>query len=279
MKNSIVKILVFSVLALLVTSCKNEFEHVRTSGDVNLLLQKSLQYYDAGEFQKAQTLFELIMPSIKGRPELETVSFKYANTHFALRNYTQANFYFKNFALTFANSTMREEAEYMAAFSEYKQSPSFRLDQESSAKAIDGFQTFVNNFPESPRVKTCNKLIDELRKKTEKKAFEEGELYFKIEQYQAAIQVFENLLKDYPETTEAELIRFTILKAEYQFAENSIYEKQLERYKLVVEKYNDFNDKFPKSRYQRDAEIYIKNSNNKIKNLSNVRYQIQSSKS
>ena len=95
MKNSIVKILVFSVLALLMTSCKNEFERVRTSGDVNLLLQKSLQYYDAGEFQKAQTLFELIMPSIKGRPELETVSFKYANTHFALRNYTQANFYFK----------------------------------------------------------------------------------------------------------------------------------------------------------------------------------------
>ena len=279
MKNTIVKLLLLSAVMLFVASCTNEFEKVRSSGDVNLLLKKSLEYYNKGEYSKAQTLFELIMPSIKGRPELEDISFKYAQTHYALRSYTQANFYFKNFALTFSNSAMREEAEYMAAYAEYKQSPAFQLDQESTAKGIEGFQYFVNNFPESKRVKDCNKLIDELRKKLEKKAFEEGDLYFNISHYQASIQVFENLLKDFPETADAERIRFTILKAGYSLAANSIFEKQLERYKIVVEKYNDFNEKFPRTRFKKEAEIYLKNANKKIEELNNVRHQIQSPKS
>ena len=146
-------------------------------------------------------------------------------------------------------------------------------------KAIEGFQYFTNNFPESPRVKECNKLIDELRKKMEQKSFDEGNLYYNITKYQASIQVFENLLKDFPETSNAEEIRFLILKAQYEFAKNSIYEKQLDRYKSVVEKHKDFKDKFPKSRFQKDADLYLKNANNKIKEFNNVRYQNQSARS
>lgn len=279
MKKSVLLLAIFGILSLMTTSCKSDFEKIRASGDVNLLMKKGLEFYSKGDFQKAQTLFELVMPSIKGRPELEDISYKYSYTHFNLRNYTSASYYFKNFANTFANSPLREEAEYMSAFAEYKESPGHRLDQESTQKAIEGFQYFVNNFPESKRVKDCNKLIDELRKKLELKAFEEGELYYKVQEYQASITVFENLLKDFPETSDAEQIRYLILKSEYLLAENSIYEKQLERYKLVVEKYNDFNDKFPKSRYKRDAEIYLKTSNKKIQELSHVRHQIQSTKS
>ncbi len=279
MKKSVQILAVLSIFCLLTSSCKSEFEKIRTSGDVNLLLKKGLEYYNKNEYQKAQTLFELVMPSIKGRPELEDVSYKYSYTHFYERSYTTAAYYFKNFALTFGNSPLREEAEYMAAFSEYKESPSYRLDQESTKKAIDGFQLFVNNFPESKRVKDCNKLIDELRKKLETKAIEEGELYFKIQQYQSAITVFENLLKDFPETSEAEQVRFMILKAGYLLAENSIYEKQEERYKVVIQKYNDFNDKFARSRFKKEAELYLKNSNKKIQELSHVRHQIQSAKS
>jgi outer membrane protein assembly factor BamD len=270
MKKQFVHILLFGVFIALFTNCKSEFEKIRASGDVRMLTQKSLDYYNKGAYDKAQQLFELIMPSLKGQPQLEEISYKYAYTHYNQRNYSSANFYFKNFATTFGSSPYREEAEYMAAYSDYKQSPTFRLDQDNSAKAIEGFQYFANNFPESKRVKECNKLIDELRTKMGKKAYTEGVLYYDMQQYNAAITVFENLLKDFPDIADAEEVRYLILKAEYQFASNSIYEKQLERYKLVVLKYNDFTEKYPKSRYQKEAETYLKNANNKIKELSNV---------
>jgi outer membrane protein assembly factor BamD len=269
MKKMTLTIRLFALLALVVLgSCKSEFEKLRASGDVKVLTTKSLQYYEKGEWTKAQTIFELIMPSLKGQAQLEEISYKYAYTHFNLHNYGSANFYFKNFANTFSNSSFREDAEFQAAVSEYKQSPSFRLDQESSLKAIEGFQYFANNFPESKRVKECNKLIDELRGKMQKKAFDEGSLYYAIQEYQASITVFDNLLKDFPDIADVEQIRFLILKGQYSWAENSIYEKQAERYKLVIEKYKDFNDKFPKSKYKKDAETYLKNANAKLKALA-----------
>ena len=109
-------------------------------------------------------------------------------------------------------------------------------------------------------------------KKLEKKAFSEGQLYFDISQYQASIQVFENMLKDFPETSDAELVRFTILKAEYLLAENSIYEKQAERFKLVLDKQKDLTDKFPKTRFQRESDQYTKIAKLKIASLENVRH-------
>lgn len=278
MMKNFVTLLLFSLL-LASTACKNEFDKLRASGDVKLLTKKSLEYYEKGDYTKAQSLFELIMPSLKGQSILEEISYKYAYSHFYLKNYSQANFYFKNFALTFANSPLREDAEFQAAYSDYKQSPTYRLDQGNSLQAIEGFQTFSNNFPESKRVKECNKLIDELRKKMELKAFDEGMLYYNISYYQASIQVFDNLLKDFPETSNAEEVRFLILKAQYEFARNSIYEKQLDRFKLVVEKHKDFKDKFPKSKYQKDADNYFKFATNKIKEFNNVRYQNQSPRS
>jgi outer membrane protein assembly factor BamD len=277
MKKQFLHLVFVGLCIALFTNCKSEFEKIRASGDVRMLTQKSLDYYNKGDFDKAQQLFELIMPSLKGQPQLEEISYKYAYTHYNLRNYSSANFYFKNFATTFGSSPFREEAEYMAAYADYKQSPTFRLDQDNSGKAIDGFQSFANNFPESKRVKECNKLIDELRAKMGRKAYTEGVLYYDMQQYNAAITVFDNLLKDFADIADAEEVRFLILKAQYEFASNSIYEKQLERYKLVVQKYNDFSEKFPKSRYSKDAETYLKNANNKIKEFSDVRYQNQSS--
>ncbi|MBL7817288.1 MAG: outer membrane protein assembly factor BamD [Saprospiraceae bacterium] len=278
MMKNFVTLLLFSLL-LASTACKNEFDKLRATGDVKLLTKKSLEYYEKGDYSKAQSLFELIMPSLKGQNILEEISYKYAYTHFFQKNYGSANFYFKNFATTFANSPLREDAEFQAAYSDYKQSPTFRLDQDNSMKAIEGFQYFTNNFPESKRVKECNKLIDEMRHKMEQKAYDEGTLYYNLSNYQASIQVFENLLKDFPETSNAEDIRFLILKAQYEFAKNSIYEKQLDRFKLVLEKYKDFKDKYPSSRHQKDAENYLKIANNKIKEFNNVRHQNQSSRS
>jgi outer membrane protein assembly factor BamD len=259
--------------------CKSEFEKIRTSGDAALLLKKADEYYGKKDFIKSQILYELVMPSYRGRPELEKMSYRYSYTHYHQKSYTSAEYYFKNYGNTFPTSTFREEVDFMAAYCHYKLSPTHRLDQDNSQKAIDGLQTFANTYPRSERVKQCNTLINELRKKLEQKAFEEGKLYYDIRQYQASTQSFENLLKDYPETADAEEIRYLILRGNYELASNSVYDKQLERFRNVVSKYEDFKNKFPRSKFQKEADLYLKASNQKIEELSNVRHQNPSSKS
>lgn len=240
------------LVLLLLFSCKSEFERVRLSGDVDKIYETGMAYYKDGDYLKAQTLFELIVNNFRGRKEAEDLYFKYANTHFLLKNYILAAYYFNNFKTTFPLSSLREEAEYMAAYSNFKLSPVYRLDQDHTKKAIEGLQDFVNSYPSSERVQECNQLIDGLRAKLEEKAFEEARLYYDLREYQAALHCFENLLKDFPGTRNAERVRYLMVDAAYAWASNSVREKRTERYEKVLEYVRLFRAKYPKSKFASD---------------------------
>lgn len=268
---------VVAVLVLFaLPGCKSEFEKIRTSGDADSIYKTALDYYNQGEYLKAQTLLELVVGAYRGRKELEDVYFKYAYTFYYLEKFVLAAYYFENFANTFPTSLNREEANYMTAFSYFQLSPSYRLDQEYTNKAIDAFQLFVNTYPNSERVEECNRQIDILRQKLETKAFESALLYFDLKQYQSATQSFENLLKDFPETANAERVRYLIAQSAFLLANNSVLDKQKERFESALVYANDFMRKFPRSDYGRDIKTIIDTSEKKLKSIADGRYQEQS---
>ena len=264
-------------VTVLFTSCKSEFEKVRSSGDINLLTEQAKTYYEAGDYVKAQSLFELIIPTYRGKKELEDIYYKYAYTYYNTKQYILAAYYFKNFSTTFPNSPYKEEIDFMSAYSNYKMSPIFRLDQTYTSTAIDELQIFANKYPDSERVLQANQLIDELRLKKEEKAFQQGELYYNTRQYQASVQSLENLMKDFPDTKRAEEVRFLIIKATYDLAENSVIDKQEERYTEVKERSERFLSRYPDSTFRNDANVINKKSIQKLKNISkDDRYKIKS---
>ena len=266
MKNTL--LILFSVLFL--SSCKTNFEKVRTSNDPPRIYKEALAYYDAEEYRNAQSLFELVIPYYRGKAEAEELFYKYAYTHYYLGEYILANHYFTSFAKTFFNSDKREEADYMAAFSNMEMSPNHKLDQTYSLKAIDEFQAFTNKYPKSERVALCNQHIDEMRDKLEAKSYEQGKLYYDLKNYNSAIASFDNMLKDFPESEKALEVRYLIVKSCYQWAENSIYEKKEERYNETIKRFNQFKYKYPSSKYNRELEDIHKATKESLKNLKDV---------
>jgi len=133
-------------------------------------------------------------------------------------------------------SELKEEALYLSAISFYKQSPRYQLDQTDSEKAIDAFQAFANSYPSSDKVPECNRYIDELRKKMERKAYNSGKLYYNKGDYSSAITSLENLLKDFPDTDYSEEARFIMVKASVDWADKSIYTRKEERYRQTSER-------------------------------------------
>ncbi|MBP7821622.1 MAG: outer membrane protein assembly factor BamD [Saprospiraceae bacterium] len=249
--------------------CKSDFEKLRASSDTDKVYKAAMEYYEKKEYLKAQTLFETVRSNLRGKNELEKVFFYYANTHYYLGNYTLAAYYFDQFSQTFANSTYREEADFMSAYSNYQLSPSSDLDQANTLKAIEGFQLFVNTYPKSTRADECNKLIDQLREKLVAKAYNEGQLYFDLKHYEAAIQSFDNLLKEYPETKLAEKIRFMMIKSSYLWAENSIVDKKQDRFQIVVDKCNTFLNRYLETSYKKEITDVLNNSIRNIKIIQN----------
>ena len=252
---------------MLTTACKSSYEKIRTSGDADLLLKTALDYYEKEQYQRAQTLFELVLTNIRGKAEAEKANFQYAYTHYHLKQYVLAAYYFKNFANTFTNSNYREEASFMSAYANYRQSPTYRLDQTDSQKAIEEFQVFTNLFPESKRVEESNRLIDELRRKLEEKAFAEGELYYNLRQYQSAVISFDNLLRDYPESPDAERVRYLIAKGSYLLGENSVVDKKEERYLDAARRSADFLEKYPSGIYSKEMRQVKKSAEQAAKSV------------
>ncbi len=251
---------ILSVFALILLSgCASEFERIRKSADTELKIAKSIEYYEKGEWMRSQTLINQLLALLRGRAELEDLYFKYAYTHYHMNQYILASFYFRDFYNKFPNSQHAPDALFMSAYSKYKLAPSFRLDQTYTQEAIDGLQFYVNMYPFSERVEECNRLIDEMRMKLEQKAFAQGELYYRIREYQAASHSFENMLRDFPDTDRAEEIRFLTIRAHFEYARNSIEARKEERFNETLARCDDFLELHPDSRF--------------VNEVSNIRFQ------
>ena len=261
-------ILWIAVLSVVGMGCRSEFERVRMSGNTELILTKALEYYEEKDWVKSQTLFELVLNQYRGRPEAEEIYFRYAYTFYNLGQYALSAHYFENFSATYAYSKYREEATFMSAYSNYQMSPIFRLDQLPTVEAVQGFQEFVNLYPNSERVAECNELINEMRTKLEKKAFTSAQLYYRMSDYQSAIHSFENLLREYPDSDKAEEVHYLLVASTYNYAENSVFERREERYEEVIEQYNDFVLRYPSSPYMDDVKGYYDKTQKELKSLN-----------
>ncbi len=267
MYKSIRLLLLFGLVTVFL-SCKSEFEKIRQSNDGERILTAAKEYYDKGDYLKAQSLYEIVLSSYRGSQKGEEIYFTYAMTFYEMGNYASASYHFDRFSATFPSSAKREEADYLKAYSAYLQSPNYRLDQTISKTAIEDFQTYINTYPQSTKIQECNRLIDELRNKMATKAFHEGTLYHQMTQYASAVKSFQNLMIDYPDFDRVEEAQFLIVQSAYEYADNSIYEKKKERFEEAIKYAKAFLKKYPESQYSPKVFNYLEDSNLSIAKLS-----------
>ena len=142
----------------------------------------------------------------------------------------------------------------MVAYCYYQQSPKPSLDQESTVKAISTFQLYIYQNPGSERVDEAKGYIDEMKNKLVQKSYMSGKLYYNLGDYKASIISLQNSLNDYPDTEHREELMFLLVKSHFLLAENSIVQRQKERYQSTVDEYYSFVGEFPESLYRREAD-------------------------
>lgn len=243
-----------ALIILMVPACQNSYKKVVKSTDLEYKLSKAEEYYEKGDYDKAIPLFEELIPLYKGTVSINEIYYMYAMSHYYQASYIIAGFHFKNIHNNYPLSVFAEESLYMSAFCDYSMSAEVPLDQTYTTKAIDGFQLFINSYPESDKVAEANQLIAQMRRKLEVKALRAAELYLKMRLYRSAAVSFSNILIDFPDTKDAEKISFMVVKSYYLYAQNSVRNKQMERYKVAASAYKTFQKKYSDSTYMAEAE-------------------------
>lgn len=263
-----ITLLVKLVLIVSILSGCSEYNKILKSNDYELKYTKAKEYYEKGDYYKSLPLFEELMSFFRMTDKGEDVYYYYAQNQYSIKEYFMAAYYFKKFAKNYPNSPRAQECAFLSAICKEKLSPTYNLDQKETYAAIDEFQLFMDRYPNSNLIDSCNTMIRHLRSKLEKKSYENGKLFYKMEKYRSAIIAFNSTLQTYPDTDYKEEILFLIVKSNYLFASNSIETKKMERYDETIKSYHKFVDSFNSSKWIKQAEGYYKSS---VKELNKIK--------
>ena len=251
------RILLIFFVSLFTFSC-NEYQKLLNSpeNEVNKYTAAE-EYYQNGEFRRANSLIEQIIPSYRGKPQGERLVFFFANSYFEIKTYYSAAIQFENFIKSYPNSQRVQEAYFMEAKSYFMLSPIYTLDQEDTFTGIDKLQLFINRFPNSEYVTEALELMEQLQNKIEKKEFEVSKQYFTIRDYNSAIKSFDNFIADNPGTNFREEALYYRWLAQYEIAINSIESRINERVTELERSFNNFLRYYPETIFIEDLSEKI----------------------
>lgn len=249
------KIALYSLILISITfvSCDG-YNKLLKSSNYELKLEKANEYYTKGNYIKATALYEELIPVYKGTDKAEEIYYYFSYCNYYQGDYGLSQFHFKNYYRNFPMGKHAEECLFMNAYCYYLNSPVYKLDQTDTKNAMAELQNFIDQYPESSRLDSCNKIYDILRGKLEQKEYDIIKQYYNISDYKAAIASVKNFINDYPDSKYVDEMMFVTINSYYLLAINSLETKKLERLNLAIENYLKFVDLYPKSTFLNKAE-------------------------
>jgi outer membrane protein assembly factor BamD len=252
------------IFLVLLSSC-GEYQKLLKSADFDLKKAKAKEYFDEGQYVKSTELLTQILPKFRATEESEELNWMNCQAYFGMKDYFMAGSYYKSFVDQFPFGKHTEEANYMAALCDYNISAQPELDQENTKNAIEGFNMFLNKFPNSPKAGDCRKMIADLQDKLVEKSYLNAKLYYDMKQYKAAVVALSNSLKEFANTKYREKMMYLKLNSLFLYAEFSLPNKQKERYQTTLDDYYSFMEEFPKSTYSKDVSGIFQKTNKYLK--------------
>lgn len=259
--------IIVAFLILVLSACSTH-EKVLKSDDINYKLTKGNEYYDAGKWYRANEVYQHLMPVFRGTPNYEELYYRFAYTFYHMKDYLSASYQFKSFVDHFPRSKRVQEMQFMYAKAMYLDAPDYKLDQSSTKNAIAAMQQFTSLFPDSEYVTEANNLIIEGREKLKKKDEGAAQLYYDMGRFKNAVTAFEVLTLEYPDAPNVDYYYYMMILSRYEYAKASQQRKQKERFEEVLNSVKELKDYFPKSSYIELSQSISKDSQNKIKQLS-----------
>src|SRR5690606_3728634 len=244
-----------TLLVIITLSSCSEYQKALKSEDVALKFAKGTELYDAGKYNKANRLFEQIVPQYRGKPQAEKLMFMHANAFYMMKDYYLSAYRFEQFEKADPKSEKAEEALFLTAKSYYELSPVYSKEQKETHEALEKLQLFINKYPESEYISQVNTMVDELDYKLEKKSFEIAKQYNHISDYEASITSFDNFLLEFPGTSFKEEAMFYRLDAAYKLAINSTDRKKEARVNNALAFYSSFKKSFPNSEHISEVDV------------------------
>jgi len=228
------------------SSC-SEYHKVLNKGKNAERYALAEKLYNDGNYEKAIPLFEKVIGPYAGKPQLERIQYMIAKSSYEVEDYGLASYYFTKFINNYPKSTKMQEAAFLSAKSHYMAAPKYSIDQQDTYKALEAFQSYINDYPNSDLSSEANKYHQELTHRLEVKDFEVAKQYYHTEYYVSAITAFDTFNEEHLGSDLKEDALYYKFKSSYELGMNSTIVKKSGRLKDARVAYDKFEKSFPES--------------------------------
>jgi outer membrane protein assembly factor BamD len=233
----IFQILLLLAVSLNMISCSSSDKGVTKTEDPEEAFRIAKKNYDKGDYLQAIDDFSFIKVKFSGTRIIDKSQYYLAMCYFQRKEYILSAYEFDFLIKNYPTSEYYPKSHYQLAMCYYHQSPDYNLDQTYTSYAINEFMSFIELYPKDPNVADAEKRIKELRDKLAYKDYMSGMLYFKMDNFKAALVYFDNVLDKYFDS---------------QYADDALYMKiktliQRRRYDEAMKEIERFQKKFPTS--------------------------------
>ena len=256
------KILLLCLTLPALSGC-GEYQRVLKSKDPDEKFEFAKRAFEAGSYSQAYTLLGDVVTMLKGSEKGEEALYLLGLSYYENKEYIDAASYFQTYYARFPKGKYTELARFYTGYGYFLDSPEAQLDQSGTIKAIEELQAFLDYYPRSDKVTIAQNAIFELQDKLTLKELQNAQLYYNMgiyrgNNYESAIIVAQNAIKEYPYSKYKEELEMLILKARYQEASMSVDERKSDRFRDVVDEYYSFINNYPESQFREEADNIYK---------------------
>ncbi|MCK5737765.1 outer membrane protein assembly factor BamD [bacterium] len=200
----------------------------------NSQFRDAMKKYKNEDFLDARDALKVIILSSRATTVIDSARFFYAGCFYEVKEYILAISEYQRLMKFYPKSHLMDDSQYQIGMCFYKLSPKYALDQDYTNKAIQEFQAFLEDFPDSPRRSEAHQRYLELRGKLAEKDFKTGELYRKMKEFRPAEIAYQDVINKFYDTEYAPISYFQraecLRKLEDFAAAKAAYTTYLEKY-------------------------------------------------
>lgn len=235
----------------LLVGCSN-YSKIVKGDDYKTKVEYAEQLFNAKKYNNSIVLYEQVYQRYAKQAEGENAYFKIGKAYYLNKDFYMAGYFLGQFTQRFPFSANVEEATFLSALCSVRNSPNYSLDQNETETALNNLQQFVDQFPNSNLIDSCNNIMNRLRFKLETKDFEHVKLYDRTMNYRAAVTSSEIFIRDYPKSVYREESFNILVNNSMLLTKNSIETKKIERAEQTLERFRIFQLEFPESKYMKN---------------------------
>lgn len=257
-----IRILSALLMVLLLASC-GEYNKILKSRDPEEKYTYAKKYFDEKKYGRTTTLLEEILTSYTGTSKEQEILYLLGQSYFLNKDYTTATVYYNRYVAKFPKGEFTELARFNSAYGLYLDSPDARLDQSNTIKSIQGFQDFLEYYPQSDKAPEAQNKMFEMQEKLAYKEYLSARLYYNLglymgNNYESCVVTSREALKSYPFSAFVEEFQILIVRSKYELAANSVEEKKPVRYREVMDEHFNYKNMFPTGKYLKETDKYYR---------------------